>query len=257
MANAGPNTNGSQFFITTVNCQHLDGRHVVFGKVIRGMGIVNEIEVMPTTNDRPDKDVKIVDCGQIPEGEDFGLGEKDGTEDVYPFHPEDLDLDWYLVENFSRVLDVISKIKAAGNFFYKRSDVTKAMRKYTKAKKYISLLRESMGSTNEAEEAKIRELEVPCCLNIAAVKLKESDFDSALAECDKVLEIDPDNLKAIYRRGQARFGMKEYDLALQDLNFVRRAEPGDKAVAAELARVKKARQASVEKEKSMYGKMFK
>merc|ERR1712046_43800 len=65
MANAGPGTNGSQFFITTVKTSWLDGRHVVFGKIVDGMDVVTAVEAVGSQSGRPSKPVSIADCGLL------------------------------------------------------------------------------------------------------------------------------------------------------------------------------------------------
>ncbi|KAJ2685335.1 Peptidyl-prolyl cis-trans isomerase [Coemansia spiralis] len=64
MANAGKNTNGSQFFITTVPCPWLDGRHVVFGSVVEGMNVVKEIETHGSQSGKTSAKLIIDECGE-------------------------------------------------------------------------------------------------------------------------------------------------------------------------------------------------
>jgi cyclophilin family peptidyl-prolyl cis-trans isomerase len=65
MANAGPNTNGSQFFICTAKTEWLDGKHVVFGKVKEGMNIVEAMKRLGSWNGKTSKKITISNCGQL------------------------------------------------------------------------------------------------------------------------------------------------------------------------------------------------
>ncbi|MEI8358834.1 MAG: peptidylprolyl isomerase, partial [Deltaproteobacteria bacterium] len=65
MANAGPNTNGSQFFITTVVTPWLDGKHCVFGKVVEGMDVLDAMEACGSRSGDTKQPVLIEDCGEL------------------------------------------------------------------------------------------------------------------------------------------------------------------------------------------------
>ncbi|GIX82467.1 peptidyl-prolyl cis-trans isomerase D [Caerostris extrusa] len=248
MANRGPHSNGCQFFITTVATPHLDNKHVVFGKVKKGLGVVNEMENLITEEDEPLEPCIIENCGEFEGGEDFGLNESDGTEDTYAPFPDDCELNF---KDIDHILYVAGQVKISGNAFFRKEDYITANMKYKKALRYLNKLHE----INEVDydlEKRLNTVVLPCILNSAACKLKLKLYDRALEDCDEALDIEAKNPKALYRRGQAFHGKGDYDRSLADLQEALRLAPHDKSVIAELAAVRGEMQAYKAKKKGKH-----
>jgi len=253
MANTGPDTNGSQFCITTTRTSHLDGKHVVFGKVVKGMGVARSIEHVTTDDgDCPTADVVIVDCGEIPEGVDDGTSNffKDG--DTYPDWPADLDdspneLSWWM--------NAVDSVKSFGNEHYKKQDYKMALKKYRKALRYLDVCWEKEG-IDEEKSSCLRKTKSQIFTNSSACKLKLGDLKGALLDTEFAMRDGDNNVKALFRQGQAYMALNDIDAAVDSLKKALDLEPNDAGIKKEFAAVKKKIADRRDLERKAYSKMF-
>ncbi|KAK7086440.1 hypothetical protein SK128_000053 [Halocaridina rubra] len=255
MANAGPNTNSSQFFITLDETPHLNGKHVVFGQVVKGMGVARALEKVKTDGDRPVERCEIFDCGEFLPGQSFGIVDDDGTPDIYPQYPEDSDIN-FKDTTADGLMKIISNIKDAGNFFFKNQDPTTAVQKYQKSLRYINHINSQRTYFPEEVRREVNGLHVSCLLNHALCCCRLKWHAKSIAGCNKALEIDSQNPKAYFRRGQAHHLCRDYKLAKADLEMALKLEPNDKAIIKELDMVVMKMKVEKDKEKAAYAKLF-
>ncbi|EGW33665.1 rotamase D [Spathaspora passalidarum NRRL Y-27907] len=259
MANAGQNTNGSQFFITTVPTPHLNGKHVVFGEVIEGKSVVRQLERSEKgANDKPVEDWIIADCGELPADyvPQAAAGFSDGTGDVY----EEVlgDNDNIDVNKPESVFEAVNKLKEIGTKLLKEGNLEKSYEKYNKATNFLTEY--FPDDLSEEDLSTLNKLKLSCYLNAALVALKLKDGKKTVKAASEALEVDgideKSEVKALYRRGMGHLLLKDEDSAQRFLERALTLQPKDAAILKGLKDIEATKKARKEKEKKAMAKFF-
>lgn len=154
--------------------------------------------------------------------------------------------------DFTEKMETAKVDKEAGNTFFKAGRFRQAKSKYKKA---LSSL-ESDYKFTEEEKKQAKEFKLSLYLNLAAVKLKVADYKEVIQNCNKALEIEKENPKALFRRAQAKFNLGDLEAARKDLVVAAHGAPNDKEIRNLLKDIDSKIKASIEKEKKVFSGMF-
>ncbi|XP_051890941.1 peptidyl-prolyl cis-trans isomerase FKBP5-like isoform X1 [Pristis pectinata] len=178
--------------------------------------------------------------------------------------PPNSELDYeVLLKNFEKAkeswqmdtrekLEQAAIVKEKGTSYFKRGKYEQAQIQY---KKIVLWLDQAYGLTEEDNQS-AKALVLAAHLNMAMCCLKLNEFLKAMESCDKALEIDRVNEKALYRRGEARLSVNEFDLAKADFQKVLQVNPDNKAAKTQLVMCRKRMKEHHERNKKIYANMF-
>ncbi|KAG7451661.1 uncharacterized protein BT62DRAFT_1072207 [Guyanagaster necrorhizus] len=250
MANSGPNTNGSQFFITVAATPHLDGKHVVFGKVKWGKSIVRRIETTKTgPQDKPEDEVLIVQAGEITESE---LAEGVIEAEDYP---EDDERAEQFQNDPDLALEIAVKSKDVGASLWKAGKPVDALHSWLKAVRYLDVHPVLPDDSPQTLRDTFKSTRIAVLLNVALAGSK-INAETGVAVATRVLGIeglsDLDRAKALYRRGVSYIVLGKEREAEKDLV----AAGSDSLVVQELTRLRVRRKEKSDREKKALRRMF-
>ncbi|XP_061917202.1 peptidyl-prolyl cis-trans isomerase FKBP4 [Entelurus aequoreus] len=154
--------------------------------------------------------------------------------------------------NPSEKLEQSGVVKEKGTLYFKEGKFKQASVQY---KRIVSWL-ENESSLSEEDDKKAKSLRLAAHLNLAMCYLKLKEHSLALENCDKALELEESNEKAVFRRGEALIGMKEFDKAKDDFQRVIQLYPSNKAAKGQMLLCQKKIREEHEKDKRTYANMF-
>jgi len=154
--------------------------------------------------------------------------------------------------NNEEKIEAAGKKKEEGNALFKLGKYARASKRYEKAAKYI----EYDSSFSEDEKKQSKQLKISCNLNNAACKLKLKDYKQAEKLCTKVLELDCQNVKALYRRVQAYIQLADLELAEADIKKALEIDPDNRDVKLEYKTLKEKIKEYNKKDAKFYSNMF-
>uniref|UniRef100_A0A8C8RVG3 peptidylprolyl isomerase n=1 Tax=Pelusios castaneus TaxID=367368 RepID=A0A8C8RVG3_9SAUR len=151
-------------------------------------------------------------------------------------------------------IQLANRKRERGNFYYQQAEYVLAINSYDIALKAIGS--SSKVDFSPEEEAELLEVKVKCLNNLAASQLKLDHYEAALRSCSLVLEHQPENIKALFRKGKVLAQQGEYREAIPILKAALKLEPSNKTIHAELSKLVKKHAEQKHVETAMYKKML-